>query len=350
MKKLMLLLMLVIGVLGLTACTVETEMTINNDGTYTGTTVSYMGLDDLKYMIDILPAETFGTDETTLAFIKNIKTDAEFEELIKASGAELESKVFDGKKCYAEKDSAVPIEGTYTQEAGYTISATCFEYNFNVKNYINSMMESYGIESGDAEVVNALIKNINMILTIHMPSEITSTNGTLSKDKKTVTFKYGLTDDNIVLYAYTEGGKKGSGTISLNIGDNGYTTKKSVNIIASDKITSVIVNGEKVKAASKVSLGKDGVYNIKVTTANGEQEFVVTKDAKKPRVKGVSNGTTYNKAVKIKFSDATSGVKSATLNGKAVKSGKKVKSAGKYTLVVTDNAGNKTTVEFEIKK
>ena len=350
MKKLLLMLMLVIGVFGLTACTVETEMTINSDGTYTGTTIYYMGFEDLKYMMDILPSETFGMDAQSLEFIKNIKSEDEFDDLIKATGTEVDSKVINGKKVYANKDSAMPIEGTFTEEAGYTINSKCFEYKFNVKDYINSMIESYGIEDGDAQVISDLLNNIEMILTVHMPSEITSTNGTLSADKKTVTFNYNLRGNDITLYAYTKGGNKGSGTISINTGDNGYTTKKSLKISTSDKITSVTVNGEKVKASGTVSLGKDGVYNIKVVTDNGEQAFVVTKDAKKPKIKGVSNGTTYNKAVKIKFSDATSGIKSATLNGKAIKSGKKVKSAGKYTLVVTDNAGNKTTVEFEIKK
>lgn len=74
------------------------------------------------------------------------------------------------------------------------------------------------------------------------------------------------------------------------------------------------------------------------------------KDTTKPKVSGVKNGKTYSKAVTIKFSDKDSGIKSAKLNKKTIKSGTKVTKNGSYTLVVVDNAGNKTTVKFKIKK
>ena len=73
------------------------------------------------------------------------------------------------------------------------------------------------------------------------------------------------------------------------------------------------------------------------------------KDKTKPTVKGVKNNKTYKKAVKIRFFDA-SGIKKATLNGKKIKPGKKVKKNGKYKLVVVDNAGNKRVIKFKIKK
>jgi hypothetical protein len=66
------------------------------------------------------------------------------------------------------------------------------------------------------------------------------------------------------------------------------------------------------------------------------------------KISGVSNGKTYNNAVTVKFSAPGSKIKSATLNGKAVKSGKKVSSKGSYTLKVTDKSGNKKTVKFTI--
>lgn len=76
---------------------------------------------------------------------------------------------------------------------------------------------------------------------------------------------------------------------------------------------------------------------------------IKAQDTTKPKVSGVKNGMTYSKAVTIKFSDKDSGIKSAKLNGKAIKSGKKVTKNGSYTLVVADKAGNKTTVKFKIK-
>lgn len=73
------------------------------------------------------------------------------------------------------------------------------------------------------------------------------------------------------------------------------------------------------------------------------------KDKTKPTVKGVKNKKIYKKAVTIKFSDKQSGIKKATLNGKKIKTGKKVNKNGKYTLKVYDKAGNCTTVKFTIK-
>lgn len=76
--------------------------------------------------------------------------------------------------------------------------------------------------------------------------------------------------------------------------------------------------------------------------------FIFQIDKYAPTVKGVSNGKTY-KSAKITFKDA-SGIKSATLNGKSVKSGVKVTKAGSYKLVVKDKHGNTRTVKFKIKK
>ena len=73
------------------------------------------------------------------------------------------------------------------------------------------------------------------------------------------------------------------------------------------------------------------------------------RDKIKPTVTGVKNNKTYKKQVTIKFSDKQSGIKKATLNGKKIKSGKKVKKNGKYTLKVHDKAGNVKQVKFTIK-
>jgi hypothetical protein len=109
---------------------------------------------------------------------------------------------------------------------------------------------------------------------------------------------------------------------------------------------------------------QNGSYSATVTT-NGKVTFMVVTssgkrfaktckvteiDTTKPTVSGVKNGKTYKKAVTIKFSDKGSGIKSATLNGKKIKTGKKVSANGTYKLVVTDKAGNKKTIKFTIKK
>lgn len=77
---------------------------------------------------------------------------------------------------------------------------------------------------------------------------------------------------------------------------------------------------------------------------------VGSSDKTAPKITGVKNGKTYKKAVTIRFTDKDSGIASAKLNGKKIKSGTKVSANGSYKLVVTDKAGNKTTVKFKIKK
>jgi hypothetical protein len=104
---------------------------------------------------------------------------------------------------------------------------------------------------------------------------------------------------------------------------------------------------------------KNGWYTVRLMSdapwEHGVWQYVRFKvtgiDDKKPTVTGVKNNKTYKNAVTIKFSDNKngSGIKSATLNGKKIKSGKKVSKKGKYTLKVTDKAGNKKTIKFTIK-
>lgn len=97
--------------------------------------------------------------------------------------------------------------------------------------------------------------------------------------------------------------------------------------------------------------GNSNSFSLNGLNPSKYKSVFITKlvDIDKPVVTGVKNGGTYKKAV-IRYSDKHSGVKSATLNGKSVKSGVKVTKAGSYKLIVTDNYGNKTTVKFKIKK
>jgi hypothetical protein len=138
---------------------------------------------------------------------------------------------------------------------------------------------------------------------------------------------------------------------------------KAVTIKVSDKesgVNTVLLNGTKMDVSEMqkgYTINKDGVYFLTVTDkcANSKMiVFTVKLDKTKPTVTGVKNKKTYTKAVTIKASDADSGLKSATLNGKTIKiskltSGYKVSKNGTYTLKVTDKVGNTTTIKFTIK-
>jgi hypothetical protein len=129
---------------------------------------------------------------------------------------------------------------------------------------------------------------------------------------------------------------------------------KTIHIDSVDEIKSVKVDGKTAKVKdtdTPVSVKlSDGSHKVTVKTVNAKKTFTVKVDSTKPTVSGVKNGKTYSKAVTIKFSDETSGIKKATLNGKTIKTGKKVTKAGSYTLKVTDKAGNTRTIKFKIKK
>lgn len=97
-------------------------------------------------------------------------------------------------------------------------------------------------------------------------------------------------------------------------------------------------------------LTKEGRYEVELENKYGKDSYTICYDMTAPSITGVKNNKTYKKAVTIKFSDKNSGIKSAKLNGKNVKSGKKITKPGKYTLVVTDQCGSSKTVKFTIKK
>lgn len=115
-------------------------------------------------------------------------------------------------------------------------------------------------------------------------------------------------------------------------------------------------------ADPKFVADKNGWYTVRVlieSTVAFNQDLtfcaqvnVTGIDTKKPVISGVKNKKAYKKAVTIKFSDGTggSGIASAKLNKKSVKTGKKITKDGVYTLVVTDKAGNSNTVKFTVDK
>ena len=98
----------------------------------------------------------------------------------------------------------------------------------------------------------------------------------------------------------------------------------------------------------------NGRYTMMVENVGGSRYSAVVKvtgiDDKKPVISGIKNGRTYKKAVRIRFSDKQSGIKSALLNGRKISSGRKVSAPGSYKLIVTDKAGNRAVIKFRIRK
>ncbi|MBD2867721.1 hypothetical protein IDH41_03960, partial [Paenibacillus sp. IB182493] len=97
---------------------------------------------------------------------------------------------------------------------------------------------------------------------------------------------------------------------------------------------------------NNTTVTEDGVYVLIVTDDLGHTTTkTFTIDKKKPIVNEVDNGQKLNADVTITFNEGT-----AELNGNPFTSGSMVSTDGDYTLVVTDEAGNITTVHFSIDK
>lgn len=137
-----------------------------------------------------------------------------------------------------------------------------------------------------------------------------------------------------------------------------YNKKKTVSINTADgiiKSMGVEVNGTEKEFSDDehpynvTVCSKDGKYTISAELFSGtNQTLTFTVDQTKPKA-NVENNKTYKSGKKITFSDKTSGIQSAKLDGKNIGSGYKIKKKGTHKLVLTDKAGNKQTIKFKIK-
>ncbi|GAE06792.1 S-layer homology domain-containing protein [Paenibacillus sp. JCM 10914] len=104
-----------------------------------------------------------------------------------------------------------------------------------------------------------------------------------------------------------------------------------------------VLNGSLITTGESVSA--EGHYTLVVTSISGKTKTIqFTIDKTAPIVTGVTYGSTYLPNIQISFNEGT-----ATLNGYPFTSGSTVSAEGLYTLIVTDSAGNTTTVEFTIR-
>ncbi len=96
---------------------------------------------------------------------------------------------------------------------------------------------------------------------------------------------------------------------------------------------------------SGATMTEEGTHQLIVRDEAGNEAVVrFTIDRTKPIISGVTNGKTVKEAT-VTFNEGT-----ATLNGQPFKTGSKVATEGKYDLVVTDVAGNRTTLQFNIDR
>ncbi|MFD0589728.1 hypothetical protein ACFQZE_17185, partial [Paenibacillus sp. GCM10027627] len=104
-----------------------------------------------------------------------------------------------------------------------------------------------------------------------------------------------------------------------------------------------LLNGSPYTSGTNIT--QDGTYTLIVTDLAGNNATVnFTIDKTPPTITGVDEGGVYKSATPV-FNEGT-----AKLNTVAFTSGTAIVTEGAYTLVVTDAAGNETTVNFTIDK
>ncbi|MCM1258725.1 MAG: hypothetical protein NC307_12835 [Roseburia sp.] len=203
-------------------------------------------------------------------------------------------------------------------------------------------------------------------VTLRCPFKVYYTNGTLHPDGKTVDFDLKKFKEGEAAYAIFDKKVYDIDTVEFSGIKNKGIYNKFKQVTIKTKGVLAYVNYTEVKADYKEDanglisggtttdgyknwyFGTDGVYRLHVKFANGKKKNVeFTIDTTKPKTN--MKNKTYKKGVKITFSDKIAGIKSATLNGEKIKSGKKVNKAGSYKLVLTDKAGNTKKVNFKVK-
>ncbi len=201
--------------------------------------------------------------------------------------------------------------------------------------------------------INTYYKELGLMVdvSITLPAAITESNGIINGN--TATWDIETIPDDGKLIAVTSGNPISTDATAPTIsGVKNNGLYKKANVTASDDValSKVLINGIRYNTA-KFTLTENGKYTITATDANNNTSTVkFTVDAKAPKIKGLKAGRIPKKGLKIRFSDNI-GIKSVKINGKNVNKKKvTLKKAGKYTIVVTDKAGNVTKVKYQIRK
>lgn len=193
---------------------------------------------------------------------------------------------------------------------------------------------------------------------ITMPNSIIASNGKVSGN--TVTWDLASMSADGTMIADAGAGYFTSDTTPPVIKGvkNGALIRKKTTITATDDVClqSISLNGKTLNGVRGVTLGNetfnDGKYTFTATDAAGNHSTVkVTVDQTKPTIKGAKNNKTYKKKVTLRFKDKN-GIKKITINGKTIKKttkSKTLRKRGKYTVKVTDKAGNQNKIKFRIK-
>lgn len=202
--------------------------------------------------------------------------------------------------------------------------------------------------------VAAYYKSLGMLLdiTVTLPVAVVESNG--AAVDKTVSWDMESIPVDGKLIAATAGNPISADTVPPTIsGVKHNGTCGTGKITGKDDVSlkALILDGIR-QPTDTVSIDTSGRHTITLIDANNNSTTVDFKvDAKKPKITGAKNGRLYKRSVTLRFSD-DSGIRYVTVNGKKIKSKKKVtlKKTKIYTVRAVDKYGNSTSLYFGIKK
>lgn len=359
-RKIMTLVMAFIMVVTLTGCYGnDYKVTMHSDGSGS-LSFSYMiETQFYKMMEDSLKEE----GKTNLSYLESYKkskkdiNDTLYYCLEKTvdfkTPTELE-KIFNDENTFYSKFPMIDMDDVGTESGSVGNGDTSGTEHFIQKakvtaDSIEAYVNGYGEELKDYFMV---------YFSISFDKEINFTNGTLSEDKKTATWELNALNNNTLIQASTIGEdafeKDKAAPQILGVKNKAYYLyMPSIDIKEDKGIKRITFDGKYATQEGLEDLDTwcdDGKHVITVEDfAANKTTKIFYIDSTAPTVKGVANNKTYRSAKVIKFSDKY-GVKKATLNGKTIKSGKKVSKPGTYKVKVWDKAGNVKEVKFTIKK
>ena len=313
-----------------TGCGFETEMIIRNDLSTKMTSVMLFTEEEFR---------TFSGDLLT-------------EEDIQSTLAECKKTEWNGEEYYYEEESEELTQSEFEVQCG-RLDEKCVAF------YI----DKEGLEALAQEEQEQMEEFMKLIGSLHYSVEVPFTIAATNVEAHTtnrIDFDIDLQDDMKVIYAVKDESLLSGKNLEIKGVKNKAYYKKApvVTVTTKDGIVEsyrATLDGKYVNFKSAGEAYncfcpiEDGKYTVGATLISGTKKSVTfTVDGTVPKC-NLKNGGSYKSGKKITFSDATSGVKSATLDGKKVKSGKKVTGKGAHKLVITDKAGNKTKVKFNIK-
>ena len=370
-RNIVLCMMMVLVMMVCSACaSSNVDVQVREDGSVAVNTTTLLKKTETDLVLATLESQmeqSYGADAAQ-QYLAQINGELTKNDLVTEDGVEYYC-IKEGKECANEKE----VQTYLKENAGFANVSVDKEHFYGAivqektsedinEEQMNQMLDST-LAGGSLtkDDLTTMVNNTKATITISFPQPVTYSNGTYEQGSNQVTWNFSSDDaknlgEIYVIYAETtaestiEADKTAPSVTGIK--NKGIYKNKAIKVTDNKAgVAGILLDGSVIENGDKIaSVTSEGKHTLMVYDFSMNKKTIsFTYDKTKPVVKGVANGKSYKKSATIKFSDKY-GVKSAKLNGKTIKSGKKVTKKGSYTLKVTDKAGNVRTVKFKIKK